>query len=254
MDLNNGEIIDLTRWEPKTKGSDLPQPSYNGEFNNEPNLNYIIKGPVTNSGSEYPNIETFTPTKDGKYIFEYNVSNARNINDLIDITSISQHRNFCDIEKPCEKDKDNMFAIHVISGKITVVKTIDETDLNVDPVDGDPIFTFKLEKMKNGKAVKTLYKTIKVNEINGQWTAQFDFDSLGEGIYKVTELETMRYEQISVTNDGQVTIDVEHLDHEIKFTNKVKSTSYDSDSSVLINKFVLGEDGKVIIQQDRLDQ
>ena len=253
VNLDDDEIIKLIGWNSKTAASNLPQPSYNDEFNKEPDLNYTIKGPVTNSGSEYPNIETFTPTKDGKYIFEYIVENARNSGDLIDITDVSQHKNSCNIEPTCDKDDDNMFAIHVISGKITVIKNIDDTDLKVNLTDGDPIFTFKLEKIVNGKLVNTKYKTIKVNETNGQWTAQFDFDSLGEGTYKVTELETMRYEQISVTHNGQVTIDVEHLDHEIEFTNKVKSDDYFTDNDIVVNKFVIGDDGQMTVEKDYLN-
>lgn len=253
VDLDDDEIIKLMGWNSKTEDDNLPQPSYNGEFNKEPDLNYTIKGPVTNSGSEYPNIETFTPTKDGKYIFEYIVENARNSGDLIDITDVSQHQNSCNIEPPCYKEDDNMFAIHVISGKITVIKNIDETDLEVNPTDGDPIFTFKLEKIANGKPVNTIYKTIKVNETNGQWTAQFDFDSLGEGTYKVTELETMRYEQISVTNNGQVAINVENLDHKILFTNIVKSDDYFTDNDIVVNKFVIGDDGQITVERDYLN-
>lgn len=253
VDFNNDEIINLAGWYSKTKDDNLPDPSYNGKFNDAPNLNYTIKGPVTNSGSEYPNIETFTPTKDGKYIFEYIVNNARNSDEMIDITDVSQHQNSCNIEPSCGKDDGNMFAIHVISGKITVIKNINESELEVNPTDGDPIFTFKLEKIANGKPVNTIYKTIKVNETNGQWTAQFDFDSLGEGTYKVTELETMRYEQISVTNNGQVTIDVEHLDHEIEFTNKVKSDDYFTDNDIVVNKFVIGDDGQMTVEKDYLN-
>lgn len=251
VDLDDDEIIKLIVWNSKTEADNLPQPSYNGEFNKKPNLNYTIKGPVTNSGSEYPNIETFTPTKDGKYIFEYDVSNARN-NDLIDITSISQHKNTCDIEKPCEKGKKNMFAIHVISGNITVIKNIDDTVLKVNLTDGDPIFTFKLEKIVNDNPVNTIYKTIKVNKTNDKWTAQFDFDSLGEGTYKVTELETMRYEQISVTNNGQATINDKHLNHMIVFTNKVKSDDYFTDNGIVVNKFVIGDDGQMTVERDYL--
>lgn len=253
VDFNNDEIINLAGWYSKTKDDNLPDPSYNGKLNDAPNLNYTIKGPVTNSGSEYPNIETFTPTKDGKYIFEYIVNNARNSDEMIDITDVSQHQNSCNIEPSCGKDDGNMFAIHVISGKITVIKNINESELEVNPTDGDPIFTFKLEKIANGKPVNTIYKTIKVNETNGQWTAQFDFDSLGEGTYKVTELETMRYEQISVTNNGQVTIDVEHLDHEIEFTNKVKSDDYFTDNDIVVNKFVIGDDGQMTVEKDYLN-
>lgn len=251
VDFNNDEIINLAGWYSKTKDN-LPDPSYNGKFNDAPNLNYTIKGPVTNSGSEYPNIETFTPTKDGKYIFEYIVNNARNSDEMIDITDVSQHQNSCNIEPSCGKDDGNMFAIHVISGKITVIKTIDESELKVNSTDGDPIFTFKLEKI-NGKLVNTIYKTIKVNETNGQWTAQFDFDSLGEGTYKVTELETMRYEQISVTNEGQATIDVTHLDHTIEFTNIVKSDDYFTDNDIVVNKFVIGDDGQMTVEIDYLN-
>ena len=253
VDFNNDEIINLAGWYSKTKDDNLPDPSYNGKLNDAPNLNYTIKGPVTNSGSEYPNIETFTPTKDGKYIFEYIVNNARNSDEMIDITDVSQHQNSCNIEPSCGKDDGNMFAIHVISGKITVIKNINESELEVNPTDGDPIFTFKLEKIANGKPVNTIYKTIKVNETNGQWTAQFDFDSLGEGTYKVTELETMRYEQISVTNNGQVTIDVEHLDYEIEFTNKVKSDDYFTDNDIVVNKFVIGDDGQMTVEKDYLN-
>ena len=199
----------------------------------------------------------YKPTTKGKYEFDVTVKNG-----TVDITDFSKF-NHVDSNNPnCTK---NHFFVVVKDGSITINKTISNDHL-IDESKGNPIFTYKIEKkLDNGEYKLVAYKYISMKKLNdGEWEQirGINLSGLEKGTYRISELSNLRYEQVSVQVDKkaysnpilEVTIDSENSSHTIDYTNKVKSTSYDSDSSVLINKFVLGEDGHVKIQQDRLDK
>lgn len=198
----------------------------------------------------------YKPTTKGKYEFDVTVKNG-----TVDITDFSKF-NHVDSNNPnCTK---NHFFVVVKDGSITINKSINNDHL-IDESKGTPIFTYKIEKeLDNGEYKLVGYKYISMEQSGDDWIQKtpINLSGLEKGTYKITELSNLRYEKVKVQVDGsdydnpilRVTIDSDSPSHTINYTNKVKSTSYDSDSSVLINKFVLDEDSKVIIQQDRLDQ
>ena len=199
----------------------------------------------------------YKPAIKGEHKFEVNVFNGK-----VNITKFSKFKHAHSDNPNCT---ENHFFVVVKDGSITINKTISNDHL-IDESKGNPIFTYKIEKkLDNGEYKLVAYKYISMKKLNdGEWEqiSGINLSGLEKGTYRISELSNLRYEQVSVQVDKkaysnpilEVTIDSENSSHTIDYTNKVKSTSYDSDSSVLINKFVLGEDGHVKIQQDRLDK
>lgn len=217
------------------------------------------KPTLTYTYSPNDNVDTdgnYKPAIKGEHKFEVNVFNGN-----VNITKFSKFKHAHSDNPNCT---ENHFFVVVKDGSITINKSINNDHL-IDESKGTPIFTYKIEKeLDNGEYKLVGYKYISMEQSGDGWIqkAPINLSGLEKGTYKITELSNLRYEKVKVRVDGtdyhnpilEVTIDSENSSHTIDYTNKVKSTSYDSDSSVLINKFVLGEDDKVIIQQDRLDQ
>lgn len=198
----------------------------------------------------------YKPATKGEHEFEVNVYNGK-----VNITQYSKFKHSHSNNPSCTQ---NHFFVVVKDGSITINKSINNDHL-IDESKGTPIFTYKIEKeLDNGEYKLVGYKYISMEQSGDDWIQKtpINLSGLEKGTYKITELSNLRYEKVKVQVDGsdydnpilRVTIDSDSPSHTINYTNKVKSTSYDSDSSVLINKFVLDEDSKVIIQQDRLDQ
>ncbi len=198
----------------------------------------------------------YKPATKGEHVFEVNVYNGKK-----DITNFSKFKHDHSDNPNCI---ENHFFVVVKDGSITINKSINNDHL-IDESKGTPIFTYKIEKeLDNGEYKLVGYKYISMEQSGEDWIQKtpINLSGLEKGTYKITELSNLRYEKVKVQVDGfdynnpilRVTIDSDSPSHTIDYTNKVKSTSYDSDSSVLINKFVLDEDGSVTIQQDRLDQ
>lgn len=168
-----------------------------------------------------------------------------------------------------EEDGEGNYLVNVLAGSILIKKTIDLAD--ADFKGGDPIFTFKV--MKDG-------------EFHSYHTVRFSDDStnvktvavkeLEKGVYTVEECNTMRYELDGVTAQGvgncpadasyddakatfaigrsmeEETTVLNKRDGEAGFVNEKNNERNFSDTDVVKNCFVIGEDGTISWTADDL--
>ena len=91
--------------------------------------------------------------------------------------------------------EQNDYTVNVVRGSIQVTKKIDKSEIWY--ANGDPIFTFKLERLVNGDAVETSYRTVRFEKANegdgGTLTQTALFSDLKKGIYRVTEQDSLRH-------------------------------------------------------------
>ena len=146
-----------------------------------------------------------------------------------------------------------------------ISKTIDE----INDIDGDPIFTFKVTVDNDLLGTKTYYRSCRLSELDGRVTT---ITGLPVGTYEVVELESLRYEYslsnisntsviedvTEATKGKQFTInDFNFSDNSLNtitlnFKNNLKSKNYDSDNDVLINRFVV-EGDHCKVERDKLN-
>lgn len=89
------------------------------------------------------------------------------------------------------------YTVSIVAGTITVVKQIKG---DYKQINGDPVFTFKIEDVSNDKidgfTTKTYYKTLRfMDGENGELSATIT--GLPKGEYVVTELNTMGFTEVS---------------------------------------------------------
>lgn len=145
-------------------------------------------------------------------------------------------------------------------GSLKITKTITE-DSNVDYMDGDPIFTFKITGPNNieGQEPQVFYRTLRLSKDVGK-TASITIDNLPIGEYTVEELNTMRYTCTSSNpqtgtvqqNNTEETKDTPPV--EFIFTNKLTNEDYFSHTDVVENSFKIGEDGKVTVEKHKVPE
>ncbi|MEG2353892.1 MAG: vWA domain-containing protein [Clostridium sp.] len=158
------------------------------------------------------------------------------------------------------------YDIKVVSGQITVNKTIDTKDIWFPH--GDPIFNFKLERLDaNEQTIETLYDVIRFEEGNNIYdgttaTKYITFNGLKKGKYRLTELDTLRYKFESNSVDtsksckaetygqamnfymgyedkGNSTTNLKNREGMGTFINKKGNEKYFSHTDVVKNTFVL---------------
>ncbi len=98
---------------------------------------------------------------------------------------------------------EGIYTVNVVAGSIQITKTVNPSLTKADFRYGDPIFTFKIEKLnESGEAEQTWYRTVRFTEnaADSQATGIWDPESLQDsqnnlekGIYRITELDTLRY-------------------------------------------------------------
>lgn len=149
-------------------------------------------------------------------------------------------------------DDDHDFTIHVIAGEIGITKVI--ADYAAKATDGDPVFTFKIEKMDGEDAGKIFYRTVRFNGNQGTREAEV-LSGLAKGSYKVTELSALKYEFVNVV-DGNGScigsVNNESIIFEIgntiqdrvgkaTFANARGDNGKVTDKDVVVNRFVYNE-------------
>lgn len=133
----------------------------------------------------------------------------------------------------------------MILGNLTVNKTYDDANFH----NGDPIFTFKIERIgKDGKVQETIYRTIRFTESMGK-NASFTIADIPIGKYRVTELETMRY-KVQGDNPVNVTLTKAEKNGTAEFYNKRVYKKNLSHTDTVSNEFSIGEDGSVTVKQN----
>lgn len=157
-----------------------------------------------------------------------------------------------------------------IEGSITIIKHIDKSTQNSSQ--GDPIFTFKLEKLTKNSDGKLVvdevlgYQTYRYENGKDGDSAELTFDKLERGIYRVTELDTMRYKcdiidvlgestaigivnkeekyvdfYIGYSNINDDTPDNSKITGKAKFSNSLKKEDNFSDTDKVKNTFAYDE-------------
>lgn len=242
-----------------TEGASISESAF--EMGDRPNLVFEYT-PANNENSNNIVENTFTPNIVGQHEFYVTVKNSNTGIKITDATVFNHETDICETD-PCN---ENHFYVTVVGGSITILKQIDESS-TIDLSKGEPTFTFKVEQ-KDGDSYKTIgYKTIHMKNTNGQWeqNEEIIFNGLSAGEYRITELKTMRFDVESVCkglyseeilhhSDGSVTIKIGGLynnDITLTYENRVKSSSYESDGSGLINKFE-SDGGTITVRPERL--
>ena len=124
-------------------------------------------------------------------------------------------------------------------GDLTINKTIDD----VNPVNGKAIFTYKVE----GQG-KTYYAVIVVDSETK--TGSTTLKGLKIGNYTVTELNTMRFAQTSVTPNGGAASVTRNGEAKVDFTNSLKVRTNFSHTDVTVNHFTKTADGISISEEN----
>lgn len=170
-----------------------------------------------------------------------------------------------------KNSKYGVYIVDVVSGSITINKTIDEMTEN--DTQGDPIFTFHITGTTvSGKTINE-YRSVRFessDKTNNKWVATID--DLEKGKYTITELDTIRYEFNSVTgndadnyqaliskNDKTVTCFIGYADKsdaantdtnkrnvEVTYYNKLVNNKDQSDTDIVTNSFTM-KDGQIEI-------
>ncbi|MEG2353888.1 MAG: VWA domain-containing protein [Clostridium sp.] len=163
------------------------------------------------------------------------------------------------------------YNIKVVTGQITVNKTIDTKDIWFPH--GDPIFTLKLERLDdNEKVVETLYDVIRFEEKDNIYhgmtaTKNISFNGLKKGRYRLSELDTLRYKfesnavdtsksceaekqgesiifYMGYENKGNSTTNLNNGEGMGTFVNKKVNEKYFSHTDVVKNTFVIKSKSK----------
>lgn len=177
-----------------------------------------------------------------------------------------------DCYKPIENPEQHDFTIHVVAGEIEITKVAQTPDWNVD---GESTFTFKIED-QNGK---TWYRSVTMDKDTRDNTATTELLSgLPKGVYTITELDTIKYDERTVekvtdrtcpvsaegglatvyigytaSNDSETKLDARH--GHVKFTNKRTDSGKKTDSDTRLNRFTKNDDGswnceKILVPQN----
>lgn len=229
-------------------GTELPE---NGEYYPEEDSNFIIAGVQINGKTFQKNSEDFKV-----------------------VPCIDVKHNNCYKQSSDERNHD--FTVHVVAGEIDITKILKNANDGNNTPEGDPIFTFKIEKLGTGDTVdKIWYRTIRFDEKNlstGENRAEAELlNGLEKGRYRITELTTQKYSFSGVT--GTITEDTNYTSDitgraitfkignringsenkfartiRAEFTNEKTGPSTNTDTDVVVNRFVK-ENGEWTIKQ-----
>lgn len=95
------------------------------------------------------------------------------------------------------------FSVNVVAGKIVLTKEIGEDDLDVNNSQGDPIFRFRITGTTvTGDKIDDI-KAVRFTKYDNTNKLVAEIDNLEKGVYKITELDTIRFEfkSLSCTSD-----------------------------------------------------
>lgn len=166
------------------------------------------------------------------------------------------------------KEAEGKYIVNVVSGQIQITK--DLTGKRNAALEGDPVFTFKIEYRgkDNSSVVDTFYRTIRfTNGLVNSEDAEILKD-LSRGYYTITELTSQKYDLdgISVNRatkckyeqtgesvtfilgiDAEGNNSMEATSGKVTFTNKKTGPNTNTDTDVRLNRFVY-ENGKWVIE------
>lgn len=163
-----------------------------------------------------------------------------------------------------------VYVVDVVKGNITIHKNILDDTIADPDTQGDSIFTFLIDgTTESGKKIHE-YKVLRFENFKSQ---SFTIDDLEKGIYTITELNTIRYNLINVSENGnnQVFCDktekndglIFHIGYNTEkkesiqavhgegvFTNDLENDENYGDTGVVTNSFEVDANGTVTINKD----
>ena len=134
-------------------------------------------------------------------------------------------------------------------GNLRINKQIDKANL----LNGDPIFTFKIERLgANGTTIlETLYRTVRFSTIGTINEKYVLLSNIPVGQYRVTELDTMRFNLISAQSQV-ATVYGGSTPAQVNLVNHRDTTENYSHTDVVVNEFTIGTDGTITINKNTL--
>ena len=141
---------------------------------------------------------------------------------------------------------NGVYTVNVVSGTIKIHKVLEGTN-NIQ-LEGAPTFTFKIEYTSpEGGSTQVSYKTVKFNNENVTelWTEELT--NLPKGDYKITELETLKFTNTSITAEDDTTCASDSDANQITFHIGTAKEGAQDKGQIGIAKFVnekTGDSGK----------
>lgn len=229
----------------------------------------ITEAPTVNVIAEYvsgtrPSTGEYRPQEDSNFKLNMTISGT-DVTNKCKIESAEQdHTDDC-IRNNNEAEKPHDFTIHVVAGSIKINKALTGDDMNKN-LEGNPVFTFRIDYLGEDGSEKTFYRTIEFDEEDDNIESAEILSGLPRGTYTVTELSTQKfeYESLAVVEDGttcmsnpdenkvvfyigqpvdssEASNDLLGKTGEVTFTNKKVGPSTNTDTDVVVNRFVYDE-------------
>lgn len=211
-----------------------------GNSDTPPALTYSFKNCVTNTPVTAPaTVVLFEKTDYNIFTGRAGVPETFNLNQYVRYTNTSK--------TPQAQGSNGWFTVDVQLGTITVNKQISN---NWEP-HGDPIFVYKLDRLNASGGVEQSYNDFIRFTGGSTGERSIIFDKLPAGTYRLTELDTLRYQlqSIGAPNGTNISISGKSVDFSVSKTNKTPSATFVnikvenrwfSDTDVVKNTFKVG--------------
>lgn len=152
------------------------------------------------SGTAKPGEGAYYPEEDSNFKLKVMAGEK----DITSQTTITPNETKCeDCYKPATGNEAHDFTVHVVAGTLDISKKI--SGKGNAAIEGDPIFTFKIEYTpfdeNSPYQAETFYRTIRFSENEDIKGAEL-LQGLPKGTYQVTELTTQKYQFDKVTTEG----------------------------------------------------
>ncbi|SDM66168.1 vWA domain-containing protein [Acetanaerobacterium elongatum] len=205
-----------------------------------PTLVYSFKNRATNAQVNTP-VTLFEKTNFDILAWRTDIEKNSNFNFNLFVRYTNSSKN------PPAQGCNGWFTIDVQFGSITVNKQISD---NWEP-HGDPIFVYKLDRLNATGGVEQSYNDYIRFTGGSTGERSIIFDKLPKGTYRLTELDTLRYQLQSIyaPNGTNISIPGKSVDFSVSKTNKTPYATFVnikvenkwfSDTDVVKNTFKVG--------------
>lgn len=234
----------------------------------EVKLNGVVKGDNKNTFEGEGDGKVYYDNTEGDYLLATNDQDKIQLDNIkLDTHTIGNYA--------IESSKYGVYIVDVVSGSITINKTINKMTDNDSQ--GDPIFTFHITGTTvSGKKVNE-YRSIRFEENDDLNQLVATIDGLEKGQYTITELDTIRYEFYSLTindvndqaysnSNGKITncyigyqtetndqTDINHKNVSVTYNNNLIYENDQTDTDIITNSFIISENGIVISAEDYIE-
>lgn len=228
------------------------------------NVNVITTAPSVTvtpeyvSGTPLPAAGDYRPEEDSDFKLEV-MAGGTDITGNCDIIS-DEVRHTDDCIKTNENEAEHDFTIHVVAGSIQINKKL-LGKVNTK-LEGNPVFTFRIVYQGQDGSTQTFYRTIEFEDDDKDFESAEILKGLPRGTYTVTELTTQKFKfdkldiedgtTCKATKAGDSVIfeigestgenkDLLGKNAEVTFTNEKVGPSTNTDTDVVVNRFVFDE-------------